>query len=194
MRRQAMNMREELGLGWKEIAAVVGVHISTVLGWSKRYEMEGSAGLKSKQRGRRYRSGRTLTLAQEWQLRTLIVGRNPNQFQLDFALWNRRAVMELIKTLFDIDMPIRTVGEYLLRWGYTPQRPIKRALEQNPETVERWLKETYPSIASGPRLRGPRFTGAMKRLLPKTDTGFVGMHRQARLPSWLRRPSVTDSP
>ena len=148
MRRQAMNMREELGLGWKEIAAVVGVHISTVLGWSKRYEMEGAAGLKSKQRGRRYRSGRTLTLAQEWQLRTLIVGRNPNQFQLDFALWNRRAVMELIKTLFDIDMPIRTVGEYLLRWGYTPQRPIKRALEQNPETVERWLKETYPSIAT----------------------------------------------
>jgi transposase len=141
MRRQAMRMREELKLPWKEIARVVGVNVSTVIGWSKRYLREGTAGLKSKTRGRRYLSGRTLTLVQEWQLRSVIVGENPKQMSLPYALWNRRAVMQLVKVLFDIDMPIRTVGEYLLRWGYTPQRPIKRALEQNPvkvEQCERW--------------------------------------------------------
>jgi len=82
----------------------------------------GVRGLKSGQRGRKYLSGRTLSLAQEWQLRSIIVGESPKQMSLPFALWNRRAVMELIKKLFDIEMPIRTVGEYLLRWGYTPQR------------------------------------------------------------------------
>jgi transposase len=154
MRRQAMRMREELNLPWKEIARVVGVNVSTVIGWSKRYQREGAAGLKSKTRGRRYLSGRTLTLAQEWQLRSVIVGENPNQMSLPFALWNRRAVMQLIKVLFDIDMPIRTVGEYLLRWGYTPQRPIKRALEQNPVKVEQWLNESYPSIAARAKAEG----------------------------------------
>lgn len=154
MRRQAMRMREELQLPWKEIARVVGVHVSTVIGWSKRYSMEGSTGLKSKTRGRRYLSGRTLTLAQEWQLRSIIVGENPKQLSLPFALWNRRAVMQMIKVLFEIDMPIRTVGEYLLRWGYTPQRPMKRALEQNPVKIEQWLNDTYPMIAARAKAEG----------------------------------------
>ena len=154
MRRQAMRMREELKLPWKEIARVVGVNVSTVIGWSKRYLREGTAGLKSKTRGRRYLSGRTLTLVQEWQLRSVIVGENPKQMSLPYALWNRRAVMQLVKVLFDIDMPIRTVGEYLLRWGYTPQRPIKRALEQNPVKVEQWMHETYPTIAARAKAEG----------------------------------------
>jgi len=154
MRRQAMRMREELKLPWKEIARVVGVNVSTVIGWSKRFQQEGVVGLKSKTRGRRYLSGRTLTLVQEWQLRSVIVGENPKQMSLPYALWNRRAVMQLVKILFDIDMPIRTVGEYLLRWGYTPQRPIKRALEQNPAKVEQWMNETYPTIAARAKAEG----------------------------------------
>jgi transposase len=154
MRRQAMRMREELNLPWKEIARVVGVNVSTVIGWSKRFQREGVVGLKSKTRGRRYLSGRTLTLVQEWQLRSVIVGENPKQMSLPYALWNRRAVMQLVKVLFDIDMPIRTVGEYLLRWGYTPQRPIKRALEQNLVKVEQWMNETYPTIAARAKAEG----------------------------------------
>lgn len=147
-------MRTELGLTWKEIARVVGVNVGTVLNWSRRYATEGAGGLVSKTRGRRFLSGRTLTLAQEWQLRSMIVGQNPSQMSLPFALWNRRAVMELVKVLFDIDMPIRTVGEYLLRWGYTPQRPMKRALEQNPLKVEQWINETYPQIMARAKTEG----------------------------------------
>lgn len=149
-----MRMRTELGLTWKEIARVVGVNVGTVLNWSRRYATEGAGGLVSKTRGRRFLSGRTLTLAQEWQLRSMIVGQNPNQMSLPFALWNRRAVMELVKVLFDIDMPIRTVGEYLLRRGYTPQRPMKRALEQNPLKVEQWINETYPQIMARAKVEG----------------------------------------
>jgi transposase len=62
--------------------------------------------------------------------------------------------MQVIKILFDIEMPIRTVGEYLLRWGYTPQRPMKRALEQNPVKVEQWLDETYQTIAARAKAEG----------------------------------------
>jgi len=154
MRRQAMRMREELGLSWKAIARVVGVSVGTVMVWVKRYILEGESGLKSKARGRRYLSGRTLTLEQEWQLRSIIVGENPKQLSLPFALWNRQAVMQLIKVLFDIEMPIRTVGEYLLRWGYTPQRPIKRALEQDPVKVGEWLADVYPEIAQRAKAEG----------------------------------------
>ena len=81
-------------------------------------------------------------------MRSILVDETPAQRGLGFALWNRRAVMELIEALFGVAMPIRTVGEYLLRWGYTPQRPIKRALEQRPTEVRRWLEETYPAIVA----------------------------------------------
>ncbi len=145
-RRQALRLREELQLTWKEIARVVGVHISTVIGWGQRYGRDGEAGLKARRRGRRYLTGRTLTLAQEGRVRSILVDETPGQRGLGFALWNRRAVMELIEALFGVAMPIRTVGEYLLRWGYTPQRPIKRALEQRPAEVQRWLDKTYPTI------------------------------------------------
>ena len=67
--------------------------------------------------------------------------------KLPFALWTRIAVQQYIKQRWSIDMPIRTVGEYLTRWGFTPQKPLCRAYKQNPETVKKWLKEEYPVIA-----------------------------------------------
>lgn len=51
-------------------------------------------------------------------------------------------------------MPIRTVGEYLKRWGFTPQKPMKRAYEQNPKAVQRWLDDEYPEIKSRAKREG----------------------------------------
>ena len=45
-------------------------------------------------------------------------------------------------------MPLRTVGEYLKRWGFTPQKPLKRAYEQRPAEVRKWLEESYPAITA----------------------------------------------
>ena len=109
-------------------AKVAGVHVSTAIGWSRRYAKEGPSGLKPKTRGRRYLSGHTLTLHQEWQLRSGIVDEYPKQLSLRFAPRGRRAVMQLAKALFNIEMPIRTVGEYLLRWN-TPTTPDKWSTE-----------------------------------------------------------------
>jgi transposase len=48
-------------------------------------------------------------------------------------------------------LPVRTVGEYLKRWGFTPQKPVKLSYEQHPKAVQRWLNETYPQIKAGAR-------------------------------------------
>jgi len=72
----------------------------------------------------------------------------PDQMKMPFALWTRDAVRLLIKRLYKVDMPIRTVGEYLHRWGLTTQKPVKRANEQNTEAVKKWLDEDYPIIAT----------------------------------------------
>ena len=70
----------------------------------------------------------------------------PDQLNIDSALWTRSAVQTLIACECDVKMPIRTVGEYLKRWGYTPQKPLKRAYEQNPQTVKVWLETDDPAL------------------------------------------------
>ena len=62
------------------------------------------------------------------------------------ALWTRQAVRELIHRRAGLRLPIRTVGEYLRRWGYTPQKPVRKAYTQDPKAVAEWLEETYPQI------------------------------------------------
>ena len=54
--------------------------------------------------------------------------------------------MELIRQETGLDMPVRTVGDYLKHWGMTPQRPVKKAYEQNPKAVQQWLDDEYPEI------------------------------------------------
>ena len=132
----------------KDIAETLGVSPQAVSGWIKRYKEEGFSSLKAKKRGPETGATRQLTQDQEKRLRKMIVDKTPDQIKLAYALWTRKAVMELIKQETGIDMPIRTVGEYLKRWGFTPQKPVKRAYEQNPQAVQRWLDDEYPSIKS----------------------------------------------
>jgi transposase len=87
-----------------------------------------------------------LNQEQEKQIQKAIVDKEPDQLKLPFALWTRQAVQQLIKHFYSFEMPIRTVGEYLKRWGYTPQKPLRRAYEQNPKAVKKWLDEQYPKI------------------------------------------------
>ena len=46
------------------------------------------------------------------------------------------------------------VGNYLNRWGFTPQKPIKKAYEQRPEAVKSWLYNEYPAIEQRAKAEG----------------------------------------
>ena len=98
------------------------------------------------QRGRRMGACRTLTPDQEEKLQAEIVGKTPDQYQYEFALWSSQAVKLHILKRFGIDMPDRTVRFYLKRWLWTPQHPIRKAHEQNPKATQEWLETTYPAI------------------------------------------------
>jgi transposase len=140
-RRQAHRLRKR-GLTRAEIGEIVGVHADTIGRWLKLSPKQ----LKVNWGGRKTGDGRHLSTDQEKRIRRLITDKLPEQLKLDYVLWTRKAVMELIQQETGIDMPIRTVGEYLKRRGFTPQKPVKRAYEQNPKAVQRWLEEEYPEI------------------------------------------------
>ena len=145
MRKQAVRMKKQ-GMKQKDIAKCLGVREATVCKWLQLFEKGGAVTLKVKKQGRPNGVGKTLIPEQEAELKKLIIDKTPDQLKLAFALWTRQAVQVVIKQRFNITMPIRTVGEYLKRWGFTPQKPAKRAYEQRPAEVQKWLENTYPEI------------------------------------------------
>jgi len=140
------------------------------------------AGIKPGKRGRRPGKNRSLTEEQERLFQHLICEKRPEQMKMDFALWNRAAVSQLIKQECNISMPIRTVGHYLKRWGFTPQKPIKKAYEQRPEAVKQWLDEQYPEIARRARTEGGEIHWGDETALVNTDVRGRGFAPKGKTP------------
>lgn len=154
LRQLVIRLRQQSGMPAEDLARVAGVPVSTVKDWLARAQREGIGSLTEQRRGRPTGACRKLTMAQEVWLREQIVGDTPPQMTLPLALWTRRAIKALIQTQFGLEVQERLIGNYLKRWGFTPQRPIKRALEQRPEAVARWLNETYPALVVKARSEG----------------------------------------
>ncbi len=101
-------------------------------------------------------TGRTpkLTRAQKSQVFRWVNGKNPMQYGFDFALWTRSLVRDLILQKFNISLSVTSVGSLLAELNLTPQKPLQRAYQQDPEAVERWQRETFPAIAKQAKAEG----------------------------------------
>src|SRR3954471_9823421 len=146
-RRQVVGLRQA-GMTYDAIAAQVGLTRTGVFDICKRFAERGAAGLKTGPRGPEAGHGRFLDAGQEAQARALIRRHTPDELDLPFALWSRAAVRELVLRRFGVRLAVRTMGTYLARWGFTAQKPLRRAYEQDPVAVRRWLRRDYPEIAA----------------------------------------------
>jgi transposase len=153
-----MAITKAVGMSWNAVRKTIDL-----------YEAEGMKALKPKKRGRPTGTARTLTPEQEKQVQRDIRDKRPEQMKMDFALWTREAVLVYIREHFGIKMPVRTVGEYLKRWGFTPQKPIKVAYEQKPEAVKKWLDEEYPAISARAKAEKAEIHWADETAVMNTD-------------------------
>ena len=134
------------GMTQAEAARVFRVHRNAVNRWIRRYREGGWAGLGEQRRGRRPGEQPALSKRQQQELIALVRESTPDQLGLAGFLWTREAVGELLAQRYGVWLARTTVGGYLRGWGFSPQRPQHRALEQNPVAVARWLAEEFPAI------------------------------------------------
>ena len=97
---------------------------------------------------------RTLNPAQERRVCRWINGRDPRQYGLDFGLWTRAIVAQLIEKKFGVRLGVTAVGELLAKLGLTPQKPLQRAYQRDPEAIGRWQSGTYPAIVRQAKAEG----------------------------------------
>ena len=127
-----------------DVAKMFGVTRQALGKWMRKCSEEGIESLNAKKRGRH--PGGSLKPWQASVIARQVIERPPDQLKLCFYLWTREAVARLIEKRFHIKISKWTVGRYLKNWGLTPQKPVRRAFEQNPQEVQNWLKEEYPGI------------------------------------------------
>lgn len=151
LRRRTVNAVLK-GMTHAEAAQVFGVARPTVTRWVTEYRQGGAKALKAKRRGRPPAS--RLAPHEAALVVRLILGRCPDQLRLPFALWTREAVQQLLADRCGLQVSVWTVGRYLKRWGFTPQKPRRRAFEQDPVAVRRWLAEEYPAIRQAAKAAG----------------------------------------
>lgn len=152
-RRQVIGLLQA-GMTYEAIAAQVGLTRTGVFDICQRFAERDGAGLKSGPRGPAPGHGRFLDAGQEREVRALIDRHTPDELDLLFALWSRAAVRELIWQRFGVRLAVRTTGTYLARWGFTAQKPLRRAYEQDPAAVRHWLRREYPAIVARAKAAG----------------------------------------
>jgi len=153
LRRQVIALRA-MGKRLAEISAITGYAKTYCSTLCKRLRDKPEA-LEGLARGGRPKGAqRALSARDERQARVLICGKFPDQLSLPFALWTRAAVRELLRVRFGVRLSIRSVGDYLARWGYTPQKAARRAYERDDAAVRAWLAEEYPRIVRRAKREG----------------------------------------
>lgn len=155
LRRRAVRAVREEGMTKSEAARTFGVSRTSIHAWLDKFASRGASGLTSRARGRPKRS--QLAGHQAATTVRLISDRCPDQLKMPFALWTREAVAQLIAERYDVHVSVWTAGRYLKKWGFTPQKPLRRAYERDPVAVKRWLHEEYPAI----KKRAKREKGAI---------------------------------
>lgn len=145
------------GMTQAEASRTFKVSRSAINNWEKalREAASGEDALASRKRGPKSPQSK-LAGTQAAIIANTIRDRDPAQLKLGFMLWTREAVQQLIRERFQLSLSLSTVGRCLKKWGFTPQKPLVRAREQDPVRVERWLREEYPAIASRAKKEGAR--------------------------------------
>ena len=144
LRHRVVHAIHEEQMSQIEACRIFCVGRTSIHNWLKAHQKGGDVALKAHKRGPKHQS--RLVGHQAATVVRLITDRCPDQLKLPFVLWTRDAVCQLIEKRYGISVSVWTVGRYLQHWGFTPQKPLRRAYEQDPQAVQHWLEHDYPTI------------------------------------------------
>jgi len=143
--------RVQAGESPEDVIQTLGFTRSCIYAWLARYRAGGWGALKA--RALKGRPMKIQPAQMRWLYRT-ITGKSPLQFRFEFALWTRQMIRVLLREQFQLQLSLASVGRLLRQLGLTCQRPLFRAMEQDPRRVQPWLVQEYPAIREQAREAG----------------------------------------
>ena len=144
LRRDAVK-RVESGESPEAVASGLGINRRTIYRWLSAFHYGGEQALAAKPIPG---APPKLNAKQLAQLARFIRDKNPQQLKFDYALWTLAIIRQVIADRFMVKLSEVSVARLMKRLGFTPQRPLYRAWQQDPVSVKRWQDKDYPKIAA----------------------------------------------
>jgi transposase len=151
LRQMAVRRVIEDGAKASDIAAEYGFCRNYLYPWLKKFREGGWDALAE-----RVAEGPVpkLNEKQRQRVKRWILGKDPRQYGFDFGLWSRRIVQTLIEEKMGVKLGLTAVGRLLASLNITPQKPLRRAYERDPQAVQFWLEKRYPELRRRARRAG----------------------------------------
>lgn len=146
VRKQVVRLKE-LGKTGREIEGIVQIRQNRISEIWTAYKREGKSALRPAKKGRKKNSGMLLSDVEQKAIRQTIISKVPEQLRLAGYLWTLAKICKYIKDTYNKKVSLRSISNYMKRWGLTCQRPTKRAIGQDIERIEKFKTEEYPAIA-----------------------------------------------
>ena len=143
LRKRAVSRVQE-GESPEAVIRAMGFCRASIYNWLAMYRAGGWDALDARKRGGRPRKVSARMIA--WVYR-VVTGGDPRQYKFPFALWTRNAIAILLYRRYGVRLSANSVGRLLAHLGITPQKPLWRAYQQDPERVRQWIQAEYPAIA-----------------------------------------------
>lgn len=150
LRKDAVK-RVEAGESPEFVAQGMGINRRTIYRWLHAYHYGGEEALQAKPIPG---APTKLSAQQMGKLGKLIREKTPLQLKFEFALWTLPIIRQVIKNTFKVSLSEVSVGRLMKRLGFTPQRPLYRAWQQDPVLAKQWQEREYPKIAARAKREG----------------------------------------
>lgn len=150
MRQQAVKAVRE-GATVASIAAAFGVSARTVFSWLAQFAEGGQNALLAKPI-----PGRPPKISAEemrW-IAQAVRDNSPQQFKFEFGLWTLSLISELIKRQFGKSLALASVSRVMKLLGFSAQKPLYQAWQQDTQLVHEWETKRYPAIKAQARAQG----------------------------------------
>lgn len=143
--RIAAVRRVKTGESPEDVATGIGINRRQIYRWIEAFHYGGEDALKAKPiAGARPK----INAKQMKKLANIVRGKNPIQLKFEYALWTLAIIRELIRREFGVNISEVSVGRLMRRLGFSPQRPLYRAWQQDPKLVDEWRTKEYPKIVA----------------------------------------------
>jgi transposase len=150
MRMQGVKMMRS-GFMAKEVAELFGVSIRSVFGWVAAFASGGQNALVAKPGAGRPRK---LSTEQMQWIASTVRDNTPDQLKFEFGLWTLRLIGQLIERQFQMTLSLPTLSKTMRLLGFSAQRPVHRAYEQDQALVQRWWQTDWPILQARAKLLG----------------------------------------
>jgi transposase len=150
MRQQAVKAVRS-GMPVKEVALAFGMNTRTVFRWLAAFVSGGQNALQAKEI-----PGRPPLLTEEemrWIARA-VREQTPQQFKFEFGLWTLSLIGHLIQRQFGKKLSRATVQRAMKALGFSVQKPLYQAWQQDPVLVREWEQQTWPAIRAEAKAAG----------------------------------------